>query len=247
LNDNILQVEREPAAQNAPAQTAEKGLYPLDWETTVIKLKEGRFKHRLRRPTAEEIYAREEDLQREIPIGKDGSFSMPDPTANEETDAEYYDKLVQHADGYKGDVPAAHKAAAFQGLYVREIYIDDDTDVFADEVPVLEEYGSNEEPDFTIVHVMRQPAEAELKRYRRRSSQGEVKPGKRGKQRFVSRSTLKNAVEHYDMWCVDIKGAKIGEADFKFDISDLKAAVDPLIKRQVVQTLADAVVGNLLD
>lgn len=244
MNENVL-IKEEPAA-NAPASSSTDRLFPLDWETTVVKLKEGRFKHELRRPTSEEIFARDADLQREIPIAKDGSFSMPDPTANEDDDAKIYDLLVQNTDGYTGDVPVAHKAAAFNGLYVREIYIDDDADVFADQVTVLEEIGSGDDPDFTIEHIMRQPTEAELKRYRRRSSSGEVKPGKRGKQRFVSRSTLKNAVEHYDMWCVAISGARL-KSDANADAAALKAAVDPLIKRQVVQTLVEAVVGNLLD
>lgn len=244
--DNILTLDRsEPAANNAPAQPAEK-LYPLDWETTRVTLKDRRFKHTLRRPTAEEIFAREEELQSDIPIAKDGSFQMPDPTANEDIDAKIYDKIVVSTEGYKGVVPAAHKAAAFQALYLREVYIDDETDQFADEVPVLEEIGSGDEPDFTIVHVMRQPSESELKRYRRRSSNGQIKPGKRGKQRFVSQSTLKNAVEHYDLWCVGVHGATLKNLP-NFHPVELKYNVDPLIKRLVVQTLVESIIGSLLD
>lgn len=251
MNDNVLIQTQEPVP--APASLPVTGnpregvkLFPLDWETTTVKLKEGRFTHKLRRPTADEIYERDAELQREIPIARDGSFTTPDPTLNEDVDAKWYDKLIIEATGYKGEVPVAHKAAAFQGIYVREIYIDEDTDVFDDEVPVLEEFGTGDEPDFTVVHVMRQPAESELKRYRRRSSQGEVKPGKRGKQRFISRSTLRNAVEHYDQWCVGVQGAFL-EADPHADTPALKHAVDPLIKRQVVEALVSEISGNLLD
>lgn len=251
-SDDILTIPREPGAASAPARSGvenrqqDAGLYPLDWETTRVTLKDRRFKHTLRRPTPEQIEAREEELQSDIPIGKDGSFQMPDPTANEEIDARFYDLLAVEAEGYKGTIPAAHKAAAIQGLYLREIYVDDDADQFADEVPVTEEIGQGDEPDFTITHVMRQPTEAELKRYRRRSSNGQIKPGKRGKQRFVSRSTLANAVEHYDLWCVEIRGVTL-KATPQFDQADLKNAVDKLIKRQVVSALVDAIVGGLLD
>lgn len=221
--------------------------YPLDWETTTVKLKEGRFKHKLRRPTAEEIFEREESLQSDIPIGKDGTFSMPDPTATEEADAAFYDKLIISTEGYTGDVPAVHKAKAIQGLYLREIYIDEAADPFAPEVAVIEEIGSGDEPDFTIVHIMRQPTEGELRRYRRRSSAGEVKPGKRGRQRFVSRSTLKNAVEHYELWCQRVEGVRFDEKNILPDALSFKAGVDPLIKRLVVQELVEAIVGGLLD
>ena len=179
-HDNILTLDRtEPAANNAPAQPAEK-LYPLDWETTRVTLKDRRFKHTLRRPTAEQIFAREDELQSDIPIAKDGSFQMPDPTANEDIDAKIYDQIVVTTEGYNGNVPSAHKAAAFQALYLREVYVDDETDQFADEVPVIEEIGSGDEPDFTIVHIMRQPTESGLKRYGRRSTNGQIEPGNRG-------------------------------------------------------------------
>lgn len=250
-NDNILSLDRSGPAADAPAQVApataqSDGLYPLDWDTTTVKLKEGRFRHRVRRPTAEEIFERDAELQSDVPIGKDGSFSMPDPTANEDVDARLYDKLIIEATGYSGEIPAAHKSAVISGLYLRETAVPEDADPFADEVPVLEEIGQGDEPDFTIVHVMRQPAESELKRFRRRSSSGEIKPGKRGKQRFVTRSTLKNAVEHYDLWLARIEGARLDHTP-GYDQLALKNAVDPLIKRQVVQALVDAVVGSLLD
>lgn len=250
--ENILTLDRtEPGAAQAPAQgatvpTSAASSYPLDWGTKTIKLKDGKFRHKLRRPTTEEIFEREDELQSDIPLSKDGSFEMPDPTANEEIDARFYDKLICSVEGYAGSVPAAHKAAAIAGLHLREVYIPEDADPFADVVSIVEEIGQGDEPDFTIVHLMRQPAEAELKRYRRRSSNGQIKPGKRGKQRFISKSTLKNAVEHYDLWCTDIKGARLDDTA-NADLAALKNAVDPLIKRQVVQTLAEAIIGGLLD
>jgi hypothetical protein len=250
-NDNILSIERPddvPAAASSDASASK--LFPLDWRTMDVKLKGGRFVHELRRPTPEEIFAREDERQREIPIAKDNTVDLPDPTEGEEIDAELYDKLIQGTPkGYKGTVPTAHKAAAFNGLYVREIYIDEETDVFAEEVPVLEEIGSGDEADATIVHTLKQPEESELKRFRRRSSGGKLKPGKRGRQNFVPKSNLREAVDAYDRWCIRIDGVKlIGLPDgHKPDLLELKASVDPLIKRMVVQTLVDELAGNLLD
>lgn len=247
-NENILTLDRsEPAAEQAPAQTApeQTKLYPLDWGTTKVPLAGGKYKHQLKRPTREQIFAREDELNTEIPIGKKGEFQMPDPTATEDVDAKYYDLVQVGAEGYAGVIPAAHKAAAFQGLYQREIYIPEDADPFAEEVPVVEEIGPGDEPDYTIVHVLRQAAESELKRYRRRAALGEIKPGRRGKQNFVRKSTLKNAEEHYDLWCTRIDGVTIETPNP--DIADLKRAVDPLIKRRVVETYVEAIVGGLLD
>ena len=182
--------------EQTSSSTSER--FRLDWETTEIALAKGRFTHTLRRPDRELILKRDAEIQTEIPIAKDGSYSMPDPTVNEEVDARYYDKIVVESTGYSDAVPELHKARAFQGLYNREITIEDEADIFADEVCVLEEIGGDIVPDFTIRHVMRQPTESEIKAYRRKMSvTHEVKPGKRGRQSLVSRSTLKLAMQYY--------------------------------------------------
>ncbi len=222
-------------------------LYKLDWETADIRLAKGRFVHTLRRPDAEMIYAREDELQAEIPINKDGSYSLPDPTANEAVDAKYYDRIVESATGYTGGVPELHKANAFQALYIREIYVDDDADVFADEVPVAEEVDAGGET--VVTHVMRQPTEAELKSYRRKMSQSsEIKAGKRGRQLLVTRSLLKTAVQFYELWLERIEGATVGGKTYSQDMRPAFIdAVDPLIRRKVVTTFAGELTSQLLD
>ena len=249
--ENILQMERSgetaPLSSAAAAATVPASrLFPLDWETQKINLKDGRFSHVVRRPTAEEIYAREDERHREIPIAKDNSMSLPDPTEGEAIDAEYFDKIVQESKGYKGVIPVEHKAAAFQGIYLREIYVDEDVDIFADEVPVTEEIGQGDEPDFVITHVLKQPSESERTRFRRRSAGGKLKPGRRGRQNFVPKSNLKEAVDAYDRWCIRVDGACL-KADPSADAAALKNAVDPLIKRMVIETLIQELTGNLLD
>lgn len=240
------EVERE--AFDAGKGARDPGLYMLDWQEAEIRLAKGRFSHTLSRPPADMMIAREDELQPEIPIAKDGSFALPDATAQEETDAKYYDRVVIKTEGYTGDVPVAHKAAAFQGLFRREIYLDPDCDIFGDEVTVLEEIGGGEEPDFTIRHILRQPAEAELKKYRQSTSGGRLLPDKRGRQKLVTSSNLRAAMRYYNTWLVRIEGATAGGSAFSPDKrEEFVALVDPLIQRKVVGTLVDELTGGLLD
>lgn len=224
-----------------PNQMNTEKLYKLDWETADISLAKGRFVHTLRRPTPAEILEREKNLQTETAIGKDGSVSLPDPTADEATDAKLYDAICEKTTGYNGDIPERHKSTAFNGLYRREIEVDEDADAFDEEIAVVEEIGgSDEEPDFVVRHIMRQPTEDELKRFRRRMSAGQLKPGKRGRQNYVASSNLKSATDFYRMWAVRIDGIQPLESDFR-------DFVDPLIQRKVATVFAKFVDDALLD
>jgi hypothetical protein len=264
LNEEVLQIEEtnDPAAgseggvereQDAPATAGrmpalQPAGYKLDWQDAEIRLAKGRFTHTLSRPSPEMMIAREDELQPEIPIAKDGSFALPDSTAQEETDAKYYDRIVIKTEGYTAEIPTAHKAAAFQGLFRREIYLDPECDIFGDEVTVIEEIGGGEEPDFTILHVLRQPTEAELKKCRQGSSGGRLLPDKRGRQKLVTSSNLRSAMRFYNTWLVRIEGAAIGGNTFSPDKRDeFVALVDPLIQRKVVTVLVDELTGGLLD
>lgn len=230
-------------------KTSGDGLFKLDWETTEIDLAKGRFVHTLKRPDPELILKRDDELQTAIPIAKDGSYSMPDPTLNDEVDAKYYDAIAVSATGYTGEIPELHKAKAFQGLYLREIDVAEDADIFADEVPVIEEIGGGVVPDFTITHVMRQPTESEIKAYRRKMSvTHEVKPGKRGRQSLVSRSNLKLAMQYYALWLVRIEGATVNDETYCERNRDIfLQTVDPIIQRHVVTAFANAITNELLD
>lgn len=251
--DNILTLERDVPAANAPAQERSAvdtcDAYPLDWEQTTIDLGKGR-KLTLRRPTQAEILARDAELQTEIPIGKDGGYALPDPTLNEAIDAKYFDllKVGEEGYGYAGTIPEQHKAAAFNGLYQREVYVDDDFDFDQDKILVLEEIGTGVEPDFTIAHIMRPPTEGELKLYRRKSATGELKPGKRGRQIFKTSSNLKTAMSFYAQWLLDIEGATVGGSRFSEGMrADFLQHVDPLIQRQVVNAVVEAYTAKLSD
>jgi hypothetical protein len=261
----------QPVAQEVPSSLAESGEqsaisdqrsaeemkelaqvvagldYSLDWETTKINLGKGRVLT-LRRPTQSEILARDAELQTEIPIGKEGGFALPDPTQNEEIDAKYFDLVKVDAAGYDGEIPEQHKATAFNGLYAREIYVDEDFDLMDATCPVLEEIGSGAEPDHTVLHNMRPPTEGELKIYRRKSANGELKPGKRGRQKFVTSSNLKTAMLFYAQWLVDITGATVeGKTWSEDERAVFIAHVDPLVQRQVVNAVVEAYTVKLSD
>jgi hypothetical protein len=223
--------------------------YKLDWETAEISLAKGRFVHTLRRPDPEVILGRDKEIEIEIPIAKDGSYSIPDPTETEEIDARCYEKIMVGATGY-GDrsIPTQHKAAAFQGLYVREIDVDEDCDIFGDEISVIEEIGRDDDPDFTIVHVIAQPDEAELRKLRKKLNSGRMVPAKRGRHNFVRSSGLRAAMECYSRWLKRIDGATVAGETFS---AENRAAfihhVDPLIQMRVVTSVVEKLTGKLLD
>lgn len=223
------------------------GAFPLDWETTEIKLGKGRSAT-LRRPQPGEVLEREEALQTEIPVGRDGGYALPDPTVNEAVDAKYFDLVKVAVTGYDGEMPEQHKAAAFNGLYIREIYVDEDFDISDTVVRVLEELGSGDEPDHTIVHLMRPPTESEIKLFRRKSSRGELKPGKRGRQKFVTSSNLKTAMGFYSQWLTGMEGATVqGQTFSEAERAAFVHHVDPLIQRQVVNAVVEAYTAKLSD
>lgn len=244
MNEEILEVNAntKPAENTAPPKSAG---FKLDWQESEIKLAKGRFSHTLSRPPAELVLEREKELQAEIPIAKDGSFALPDATANEEIDAKYYDLIAVKSDGYKGAIPASHKAAAFQALYQREIYLDPECDIFGEELTVLEEIGSGDEPDFVIRHILRQPSEAELKKIRQASSGGRLLPDKRGRQKIVTTSNLRSAMKYYSILFLRIEDVNV-PADVTTN-EQIIALVDPLIQRKVVNTVVEGLVGGLLD
>lgn len=250
VNENVL--VRDGVVADPPNQEGSWGakaatkpsFYKLDWETIEIRMAGGRYVHTLRRPTTAELLQRDAEMQTAVEIGRDGSYRLPDPTADEELNARYYNQLTISAEGYSGEVPTLHKAKAFEGIYEREVYVDEDASVFDDEVAVIEEIGGDP-PQFTVRHVFRQPTEEELRQYRRKMQTGEVKPGKRGRQQFVSRSNLRAAIDFYDKWMVAVEGVTVGGTQPTAE--QAKDHTDPLVKRMAVQAFTGKLLDGLLD
>lgn len=226
-----------------------QNLYPLDWKTTTVKLAKGRFEHTLNRPTNALLLERADELEVEIPIAKDGSYSIPDATAQEEIDAKYSEKIrASDPTGYKGNIPQAHSAAAFQALFQREIYVDPDCDIFGDELVVIEEVGSGDEPDYVIKHFVRAPDEKELKKVRQKLNNGQMKPDKRGRQKYVEKSKLRAGMAYYAAWFLRMDGAKIDERAFAPERRDeFLSEINALSQFAVVKAIVQELTGNLLD
>lgn len=232
---------------DAPTSGANKP-FKLDWETMDVKLKRGRFTHTLRRPDVDLILERDKEIELEIPIAKDGSYALPDPTETEDIDARYFERIKEGVTGYDGEPPTQHKAAAFQGLYVREIYVDEDADLYGDEIPVREEIGGDDDPDFVVVHVIAQPDEDVLRKIRRKLNNGRLAPEKRGRHKFVRSSSLRASMEFYAKHIRRIDGATVaGETCNAENLSAFVATVDPLIQQKVVTVLVEELTSKLLD
>lgn len=240
-------MNEETTNNETPNQRDEK-LYPLDWKQTEVKLAKGRFTHTLQRPSTALMLEREDELEMEIPIAKDGSYSLPDTTEQEEIDAKYHGQICMAISGYGAEPPTAHRAAAFQGLFQREIYLDPECDPFGDEVVVIEEIGTGDEPDFVIRHVLRAAEESEVKKFRQKNNNGRLMPDKRGRQKFMQKSNLRSAMAFYQSLVRRMSGASVGGAAFSEDCrSEFIEAVNPLIQRKVVAVYVEALTGNLLD
>lgn len=237
-----------PTTENQQ-NTATQNLYPLDWNTTTVKLAKGRFTHTLNRPSNELLIERSDELAFEIPIAKDGSYSIPDATVQEEIDAKYAERIrAGEPTGYKGTIPQAHLAAAFQGLFQNEIYVDEDCDIFGDEIVVIEEIGSGDEPDYVIKHFLRAPDEKELKKVRQKLSNGQMKPDKRRRQKYVEKSKLRPIMAYYSAWFTRIEGAKIGDRPFAPERRDeFLSEINALTQFAVVKAIVQELTGNLLD
>lgn len=214
--------------------------YKLDYETIDVVLKGGRFTHTLKRPTPVQLLERERMLQTEIVIDKDGGAELPDSSLTESANVALFDQCVVESKGYKGVVPAAHKAAVITGMYQSYIELDEDSDIFGDEVTIRQEIGGDSEPEYVILHVLRQPTEDELRKYKASTGGGRILPGKRGKQVIKTHSNLRKASEFYDKLCVRVEGVTC-ESGPAVD------AVDLLIKREVVGTFVKELTDNLLD
>ena len=185
----------------------------------------------------------------EIPIGKDGSYSLPDPTETEEIDAKYSEKLRVETSGYDGrSIPISHSAAAFQGLYVRDIYLDEDCDIFADELVINEDVPDSDDPEYRIRHIIGQPDEAEVRKLKQRMNSGRVEPDKRGRQKYVTTSPVRAAMECYAKWMRRVDGATVADQPYSaVNREAFLSTIDPLVKLRVVRIVVDELTGGLLD
>ncbi len=220
------------------------GYFPLDWLDMEIKL--GRFKHLVRRPTPQEIFERENRVSIEIEIDSDGSYCLPDPSADEEANTWLYDQIVLKTEGYNesNNIPAFHKSAVIQAIYRRDYFPAEENSPWDEQIAIIEEFTDGS----AVRHIFRQPTENELRQYRRKMQSGSLKPGKRGRQTFRMQPTLRSAADFYDMWLIKIENATVSGNSYDDNRRpEFLQFIDPLAKRAAVQSFANLILAALQD
>jgi hypothetical protein len=98
-----------------------------------------------------------------------------------------------------------------------------------------------------VVHTLRLPTEAERIKFKSRSTQTQFIRGARKRHETI-RSDLKSFVALYDLLLLDIQGGTVDGAPFATARrGPFLAAIDPMWKRSVVQSLINSLEANLKD
>lgn len=232
--------------------------YPLTQTEFEVQISVGgkTLSHKLRRPTLAELVTRESESVTEVEEVSPGedAFHVEDKAAT----ARLWDKIRLQVKGYRtGDakpdewidvtpelaakLPADHKVAAVRALYLFRVeMVEDEGDGFdldGQEYDIRQLIGGDEDaPEYVIVHRLRQPTEQQRRDYERRASATTFSTGTK-KRKMKFRANLKADVELYDALFVSLTGATPPD----------KGAVDPIVKRQVVQCLLGKISASVLD
>ncbi len=258
------QTATEPITETAPK------LYPLDQSEFEIAIKiPGRnisIEHRLTKPTLAQLIERESQSQYETESINDGEekVNADDEAAN----VRLWNVIVEAVKGYrlnKADavavdawrgaspeliaaIPAAHKSTAVRGLYqfTCEVEGGNDDEGFtlgAETWTIKQTFGDPDFPDYVVRHILRTPTETERRDFKRKSSDIRFSKGaKRLRTKVVTH--LKAHVELYDALIDYIDGTSVG-TDGKGPA--FRPLVDPIWKRQVIDTLMKSFEAGLSD
>ena len=235
--------------------------YPLTDAEAIIQIftkrgdKTETIQHKLRRPTLAELIEREQQSVAEIEeiAPNEDSWTEDSQAAN----GKLWDKCILGVTGYRisgqlatdfvavspetaAKIPLAHKATAISGLYASKCTVDageeEGFSLDGDTYTIRQAIGAGEEPDFVVLHTLKAPTEGQLRDYNKRASTATSVSGSR-KRKIRVRTNLKADVELYDALAVSITGATPPEPRM----------VDPIFKRQAVQTLIASLNASLLD
>lgn len=211
--------------------------FKLDWKDTEIVLK-NKSRHFINRPTAEEVLAYDDKSVTEIPFEKDGSIKLgSDDSRQTACDAVFYDKIANKpAEGYAGEVPNSHKSIVTTALYQRSIFVDDDQNVFGEQVTVTEILGDDDNPTAKILHTLKQPDDSRLTKMKNVMKTSKLVHDRRGRQKMVTQSSLRQVMSFYRDHLVSIGGATVvGETFSATNREAFINHVDPLIQKAVVE------------
>jgi hypothetical protein len=162
-------------------------------------------------------------------------------------------------DEQKERVKIDHKVAAVDGLYSSTCEIDyGDEEQEEEQELELMIFGGQQwtvrqrigGDKYTIVHILREPAEAERVRFKRTSTNTTYLTGAR-KQQQTTRTNLKSYVELYDAVIVDVQGGTVDG----YEMNDSRAIerakfiqqIDPVFKQLVIRKLMAAIEAEYQD
>ncbi len=219
--------------------------------------------HRLRKPTLQELLEREQGVSLEIHevSNREDTIVSDDEGAN----CRLWDKLILEARGYRGmdgwtpvtdemkaAMRAGHKTTAIRGMYAGTASVANDEDggvsLGGDDWTIRQAIGADtENPQFEILHILREPTEGERSKFKRAASSAHIVRGaKKSRTKIVT--SLRAFVELYDALVIDITGGTVNGQYLSHDNrAQFLAAVDPTWKRLIVQTLLNAIEAALLD
>lgn len=244
------------------------GFFAFDESETVVSFpattKSGKTRtvsHRLRKPTAEELNKRESLVKYETV--KAGARETEVRSDSRSADVWLWDQVAEAVSGYDGgeewrdlddatrkNLNPSHKTDAINLLYALRSEIEGEGDyvpIGPSDWTVKQEIGPNREPDFVVYHVLREPTEEERQKYNRAKSSTMYLAGARREEARV-RTYLKPACELYDATVQDVKGGTVsGEAFSQSNRKGFLAAIDPMLKRDAIQTLMFALEAQMSD
>lgn len=219
------------------------------------------FAHRLRRPTLEELLERERAITYEV-VEVDSRQDVIHFDV-EAANARLWDRIAEAVQGYDfGDGGAAedfrpvqererermlgtHKSRVILGLYTDETEPIEDDGFSLDSIRIRQTFGTVAHS--AVIHTLRLPTEAERIKFKARSTSTQFVRGARKRHETI-RSDLKTFVGFYDLLLLDIQGGTVDGAGYSTaGRGPFLAAIDPMWKRSVVQSLVNSLEANLRD
>jgi hypothetical protein len=255
-NGPVVAVSNELTTAYAfDAQEFEIGLEVRRGDTTY------HFAHRLRRPTLEELLDRDRAITYEV-VEVDSRQDVINFDV-EGANARLWDRIAVSVRGYDFDgsgtssdwrpvgeserqrMLGTHKSRVILGLYQDETEPVEDDGFSLDTIRIRQTFGTVKSSE--VLHFLRMPTEAERLKFKSRSTQTQFVRGARKRHETI-RSDLKTFVALYDLLILDIQGATVADERYSTPRrSAFLAAIDPMWKRSVVQSLVNSLEANLKD
>lgn len=220
------------------------------------------FAHRLRRPTLEELLDRDRAITYEV-VEVDSRQDVIHFDV-EAANARLWDKVATFVRGYDfGDgastaedwrpveeterqrMLGTHKSRVVLGLYQDETEPIEDDGFSLDTLRIRQTFGTVAHSE--VIHTLRLPTESERIKFKSKSTSTQFIRGSRKRHETI-RSDLKTFVAFYDLLLLDISGGTVDGAPFATARrAPFLAAIDPMWKRSVVQSLVNSLEANLRD